>query len=222
MGLSPRVRGNRICRQTWGLAGRSIPARAGEPADAAPVVPSPPVYPRACGGTRYGRIVDVPRQGLSPRVRGNQVGEVDHDESLGSIPARAGEPGTIGDSRRRLSVYPRACGGTLQLLRADAEHPGLSPRVRGNRCRRGVRGMDGRSIPARAGEPWTTAPVNRSLRVYPRACGGTRVKSIVAMPAKGLSPRVRGNQPPPHPDLHLPGSIPARAGEPQSACMGTT
>ena len=57
-------------------------------------------------------------------------------------------------------------------------------------------------------------------RVYPRACGGTRSRSDVAASSSGLSPRVRGNQ---HHDTDgrfLPGSIPARAGEPPTSPCG--
>ena len=53
------------------------------------------------------------------------------------------------------SVYPRVCGGTLQLFAAEAAGVGLSPRVRGNPTAIiGIRNMAG-SIPACAGEPGT-------------------------------------------------------------------
>ena len=73
-GLSPRVRGN--------LAGpsrrlgdeRSIPACAGEPRSLCLLALPTRVYPRVCGGTRFRHIVQRVREGLSPRVRGNQSG----------------------------------------------------------------------------------------------------------------------------------------------------
>ena len=70
------------------------------------------------------------------------------------------------------------------------------------------------SIPARAGEPRLLLPPLQSLRVYPRACGGTSGRPWVGICQTGLSPRVRGN--PDHGRLRLgpEGSIPARAGEP--------
>ena len=71
------------------------------------------VYPRACGGTPdiAGQIYEA--EGLSPRVRGNQISSSSSSPVLGSIPARAGEPcsGKIYPLEPR--VYPRACGGTL-------------------------------------------------------------------------------------------------------------
>ena len=61
-----------------------------------------------------------------------------------------------------------------------------------------------------------------STTVYPRACGGTGYRVIAGGPGTGLSPRVRGNRyvisamyPPAR-------SIPARAGEPDTApCVAT-
>ena len=52
------------------------------------------------------------------------------------------------------------------------------------------------------------------VRVYPRACGGTWIRSLVRVWVAGLSPRLRGN----HARLvaveSLKRSIPALAGEP--------
>ena len=94
---------------------------------------------------------------------------------------------------------------------------------------------DGGSIPARAGEPPPSTCGKCGRWVYPRACGGTRGVDGVGVYRRGLSPRVRGNQPGyRHAALHG-GSIPARAGEPPDeagshppdevyprACGGTT
>ena len=116
---------------------------------------------------------------------------------------------------------------------------GLSPRMRGNRepeapAGRGILG----SIPAHAGEPSCTPRPRKSARVYPRACGGTKLKIKHDPLAEGLSPRMRGN--PLHHHRHLEGrgglsprmrgnlphppqvphdasgSIPAHAGEPRA------
>ena len=53
-----------------------------------------------------------------------------------------------------------------------------------------------------------------AIRVYPRACGGTRGPGYFAGRIEGLSPRVRGNRGPAHWPQLIQGSIPARAGEP--------
>ena len=91
---------------------------------------------------------------------------------------------------------------------------GLSPRVRGNHQRPFRYATSRGSIPARAGEPGDVAQVVGSGEVYPRACGGTPQIARTTLPWCGLSPRVRGNRQVGLPCSTPPGSIPARAGEP--------
>ena len=50
------------------------------------------VYPRVCGGTPTMSYVRDYVHGLSPRVRGNRINELEHINAIGSIPACAGEP----------------------------------------------------------------------------------------------------------------------------------
>ena len=71
------------------------------------------------------------------------------------------------------------------------------------------------SIPASAGEPPPSRAGRRADRVYPRECGGTQTKHRPCLDARGLSPRVRGNPPPPRRTARPAGSIPASAGEPR-------
>ena len=90
-------------------------------------------------------------------------------------------------------VYPRECGGTPWMPSPDRGISGLSPRVRGNRRRRGPAGTPQRSIPASAGEPTTLTIEEAELTVYPRECGGTGNCGHHGGRGCGLSPRVRGN-----------------------------
>ncbi len=192
-GLSPRVRGN---RRTWFLGVefiRSIPARAGEPEPPKTITSCGGVYPRACGGTYGDDGAGASNHGLSPRVRGNPARLLAHGHQQRSIPARAGEPHFVRFVEPVKRVYPRACGGTLHLLRARRRNDGLSPRVRGNRAKPTHPPPRHRSIPARAGEPGPCRPVGPWLPVYPRACGGTARCAGRVSNTKGLSPRVRGN-----------------------------
>ena len=71
-GLSPRVRGNPFLGSKGHSISGSIPARAGEPLGGALTILILPVYPRACGGTYAGELVQNVVKGLSPRVRGNR------------------------------------------------------------------------------------------------------------------------------------------------------
>ena len=71
--------------------------------------------------------------GLSPRMRGNQTVVYMVAESVGPIPAYAGEPLSSLDFGEDNGAYPRVCGGTLQPGSPNCLCPGLSPRMRGNR-----------------------------------------------------------------------------------------
>ena len=92
---------------------------------------------------------------------------------------------------------------------------GLSPRVRGNRCKDGDDADDGGSIPACAGEPSCSPFGFSSTTVYPRVCGGTCYVAAQLVPGAGLSPRVRGNHPVADRHHYPDRSIPACAGEPR-------
>ena len=54
-------------------------------------------------------------KGLSPRVRGNPSERGVWEIRPGSIPARAGEPVKEVWDWTACQVYPRACGGTVDL-----------------------------------------------------------------------------------------------------------
>ena len=112
------------------------------------------------------------------------------------------------------TVYPRACGGTPEGQEQAPLTSGLSPRVRGNLGHVPPKVPRPGSIPARAGEPNVSRTGVPSNRVYPRACGGTRFRSVRRRRRVGLSPRVRGNPPCLCCRTIQPRSIPARAGEP--------
>ena len=194
-GLSPRVRGNRRPGRLSSPGAGSIPAGAGEPVDDECDGEVAGVYPRGCGGTIGHTLANALVQGLSPRVRGNQLPVRQRFALLRSIPAGAGEPLRCAWPIRLSRVYPRGCGGTLLGDDAGVGGQGLSPRVRGNPDRILVGRAGKRSIPAGAGEPDRSRADPRRRRVYPRGCGGTSGRTRGASGTWGLSPRVRGNQP---------------------------
>ena len=131
-GLSPHVRGNLLTASLRTVPGGSIPARAGEPAANGWCSGPSGVYPRTCGGTEATGRRATGRRGLSPHVRGNPGRLIGVKSGMGSIPARAGEPGAAASSIMIAGVYPRTCGGTL-LHRLNGQIlEGLSPHVRGN------------------------------------------------------------------------------------------
>ena len=134
IGLSPRVRGNRLNLLPNTYPVRSIPACAGEPIPDSLNQSKTGVYPRVCGGTDATALDNAWFVGLSPRVRGNRIHQRARLLDVRSIPACAGEPATSAIFPQAETVYPRVCGGT-----EDA-----SVYVGGRQ----------RSIPACAGEPW--------------------------------------------------------------------
>ena len=109
-GLSPRVRGNQIKREVRRHHQRSIPACAGEPEYAGRVNLIVTVYPRVCGGTIADAAGINVMSGLSPRVRGNHRRGWVAGAIHRSIPACAGEPGSVGRAADSDRVYPRVCG----------------------------------------------------------------------------------------------------------------
>ena len=215
-GLSPRVRGNPRAAYVALHLQRSIPACTGEPALSTGLGRAPTVYPRVYGGTsacpgsiRWG-------WGLSPRVRGNPVDDVDGTTDQRSIPACTGEPTQPKTKALRNGVYPRVYGGTYSPHAEELREGGLSPRVRGNHSGI-VHGQScPRSIPACTGEPVAVRRGYVPTGVYPRVYGGTHPPPDVHSIGPGLSPRVRGNRH--HQGLRLAvyGSIPACTGEPST------
>ncbi len=172
------------------------------------------VYPRVCGGTGARPVSARWWKGLSPRVRGNRISIHGAPFGVRSIPACAGEPRVKDFVISVTGVYPRVCGGTSSIPDRTPTFPGLSPRVRGNpRFLRTV-GVNGRSIPACAGEPPRSSPNWKPAAVYPRVCGGTLWLLPSCAVLCGLSPRVRGNRPRQGRARVQQGSIPACAGEP--------
>ena len=70
------------------------------------------VYPRPRGGTAFPFRNVLLNEGLSPPTRGNRLKRVLLVDGVGSIPAHAGEPVTLGRRRVAPAVYPRPRGGT--------------------------------------------------------------------------------------------------------------
>ena len=219
------MRGNRLVGDAAGDDVGSIPACAGEPCRHRWRGIGVGVYPRVCGGTDDDALRLAHCHGLSPRVRGNPLVERLRYEMARSIPACAGEPSPSLGRGGHSPVYPRVCGGTSWAVMNDTGKPGLSPRVRGNRCTTSKSDAGRGSIPACAGEPRRRQPGVKRRLVYPRVCGGTRRRSTPRWPPGGLSPRVRGNPLGAVKRKSRQRSIPACAGEPrlprQCPCGGT-
>ena len=155
--------------------------------------------------------------GLSPRMRGNPGPARPADIQMRSIPAHAGQPTAARAATAHARVYPRACGATRDIVVGRCIRCGLSPRMRGNRPRQIRPPALRRSIPAHAGQPTDCRQNHHGAGVYPRACGATRDARQIAVNHGGLSPRMRGNPASCAAIKRGSGSIPAHAGQPESA-----
>src|SRR5690606_722877 len=109
--------------------------------------------------------------GLSPRMRGTAHGSRPGAAAGRFIPADAGNGGRRLAAGRRSPVYPRGCGergsATAEKYLAD----GLSPRMRGTAVVSGTIDIQGRFIPADAGNGSPRIRATSSAPVYPRGCG---------------------------------------------------
>ena len=90
-GLSPRVRGKRGAGTAGSPFSGSIPACAGEAERHNCVAGYAGVYPRVCGGSGVGPVLQRIEEGLSPRVRGKLAAVGRRICGARSIPACAGE-----------------------------------------------------------------------------------------------------------------------------------
>ena len=86
--------------------------------------------------------------------------------------------------------------------------------MRGNPKSQAVYLVEGRTIPACAGEPFVGYKALGVAQDYPRVCGGTAIDWLDGNSYLGLSPRVRGNQLFLIGGLYCVRTIPACAGEP--------
>ena len=192
---------------------RTIPACAGETHSPSPSESAHRVHPRVCGGNLERAAVPAAVGGPSPRVRGKLDPVRGGAGDGGSIPACAGETRTPSEPSPRRRVHPRVCGGNPLPASRPCSSRGPSPRVRGKRRRPHRAALLGGSIPACAGETSSTTPASPVRQVHPRVCGGNATSPRMCCEVKGPSPRVRGKRDGDGGGGHLPGSIPACAGE---------
>ena len=151
-GPSPRVRGNLVATKRLRMLR---------------------VHPRVCGETPFDNDQYECAEGPSPRVRGNPPASDDPGTERGSIPACAGKPTSVARLPCSARVHPRVCGETSNLMQAVSDHPGPSPRVRGNLVAPDAPTPCAGSIPACAGKPGRFPSDGRPNRVHPRVCGET-------------------------------------------------
>ncbi len=214
IGLSPLARGNPHNDRILDAGRGPIPARAGQPSFAIQIAGLRRAYPRSRGATSTLASSAVLDTGLSPLARGNRPDRAAAPACAGPIPARAGQPRLPRSSARRWRAYPRSRGATIWMRHRAARLRGLSPLARGNRRRSVSPQLVAGPIPARAGQPRTSAGSRDWQRAYPRSRGATKSWMLRWPATWGLSPLARGNQTPSIHHNRCKGPIPARAGQP--------
>ena len=217
LGLSPRGRGKLVRLSTVSSHTRSIPAWAGETLVVEFAAAQGWVYPRVGGGNPDAVRRAFKRKGLSPRGRGKLLHATPHHGLMGSIPAWAGETWAGRPVSAATTVYPRVGGGNAMMSARESEYVGLSPRGRGKQPRREAFELKRGSIPAWAGETWPTIRIKPIVAVYPRVGGGNVRAHVRVVCRPGLSPRGRGKLSPLPLKDAVAGSIPAWAGETDTA-----
>ena len=192
-GPSPLARGSPNGVPRLFAQSGSIPARAGQPRANLASHSLNRVHPRSRGAAQRGGFEPGCAVGPSPLARGSpaQGGAVEH--ALGSIPARAGQPGVTRQKLRNPGVHPRSRGAALVWDGVPRVDSGPSPLARGSHQRRVLSPSAGRSIPARAGQPAAPRSDTSSIGVHPRSRGAA-VKTLPDMSMqKGPSPLARGS-----------------------------
>ena len=134
----------------------------------------------------------MPGYGSSPHARGTPSGCLFSNPINRFIPARAGNTHSSAGATPMPTVHPRACGEHTLTGSALVSKAGSSPRVRGTHLDRVRAGVEGRFIPARAGNTASSVFSTPVQAVHPRACGEHEFQESRTRPYIGSSPRVRG------------------------------
>ena len=212
VGSSPRVRGTLPFAAVALPGSRFIPARAGNAQDVGKLTPFGTVHPRACGERDVIGVTSGIGHGSSPRVRGTRSSGHAYRRGRRFIPARAGNAGLLFRLLGCVAVHPRACGERLCVVGGGSRPCGSPPRVRGSPWSRDARCVQGRFIPARAGNAWSAEFWTLTAPVHPRACGERGAGRCRCGRGCGSSPRVRGTPKCASYLLYRRRFIPARAG----------
>ncbi len=150
-GSSPRVRGTLDGVFSLAIAGRFIPACAGNTALVPTTSASMPVHPRVCGEHKMRDSERSQLDGSSPRVRGTQYHHATSASEDRFIPACAGNTFVVAFKAALIPVHPRVCGEHILYDIESLKEGGSSPRVRGTRFRNFFVYCKKRFIPACAG-----------------------------------------------------------------------
>ena len=177
-GPSPLTRGSQRDEDRVVVAGRSIPAHAGQPTHRAAPTPSERVHPRSRGAATRARPIAPNTAGPSPLTRGSRGRRRQGILAAGSIPAHAGQPSSTSTSWCQKGVHPRSRGAAGIVGDDHHASPGPSPLTRGSRTARRGPPSGLRSIPAHAGQPSRCRRGRVRCSVHPRSRGAATTPTV--------------------------------------------
>ncbi len=215
-GSSPHMRGTRPRAMRPQCLKGIIPAYAGNTTPSHQQHLCMWDHPRICGEhTDVNRKV-VNHQGSSPHMRGTLLtGEIIR-QTIGIIPAYAGNTGSGSTGAGSEGDHPRICGEHTLCRSMTSNFWGSSPHMRGTRIYEGT--CTGRVgiIPAYAGNTMKLIEMLAISRDHPRICGEHVSAPRAASLAVGSSPHMRGTPACRWSARGLAGIIPAYAGNTMS------
>ncbi len=151
-GSSPHMRGKRGGARLRGLAGRIIPAHAGQTPTASFFRGSLADHPRTCGANVLRGDLHHKDFGSSPHMRGKHSTVSFHAMRVRIIPAHAGQTTCMFPPSLATSDHPRTCGANAGSICHWPIARGSSPHMRGKRRVLLWLPGYGRIIPAHAGQ----------------------------------------------------------------------
>ena len=170
-GSSPHARGtpDRIRARPGGL--RFIPACAGNAREHAPLSQHVAVHPRMRGERVAWGAILVVRAGSSPHARGTHINRRHPKDGCRFIPACAGNARGLTCVALRLPVHPRMRGERSRSASCPRSTRGSSPHARGTLSFHSSNPVEGRFIPACAGNASACSTYASLKPVHPRMRG---------------------------------------------------
>ena len=206
------MRGTGLSQPLELIAGRFIPAGAGNSSGGYHLYSNRTVHPRGCGEQVPREFKSQQAAGSSPRVRGTDLRRGPGQLVLRFIPAGAGNRPQSAPRTDRGSVHPRGCGEQFRRVSPLFKSNGSSPRVRGTGSSGVQEPAGGRFIPAGAGNRKSPWAISSGHSVHPRGCGEQGHPCADEIEHAGSSPRVRGTVPAGITSIQIERFIPAGAG----------
>ena len=190
--LSPRMRGCFSNSSTGQISKRAFPAYAGMFLEIGVAVERSAGFPRVCGDVSINHFARRAAPTLSPRMRGCFRASDERTSNECAFPAYAGMFPIKNGPRNLSRSFPRVCGDVSLVRRGKRHDYLLSPRMRGCFRASGEITPKCEAFPAYAGMFLELKPKGQSFSSFPRVCGDVSIRAVRWVPARSLSPRMRG------------------------------